>query len=89
MKTKQNQNKTHRRGSLANETNYVAAYLAHLDTLPNVANSTFKAHIQIRLQIDKATVAKFARNEFMHTLPHRNVINDIAGKDIYANQKNA
>jgi hypothetical protein len=88
MKTKQSQKKTHRRGPLPNDTNYVDAYLAYLDTLANVANATFKAHIQIRLQIDRATVGKFAQNEFMHTLPHRNIINDIAGKDIYANQKN-
>ncbi len=68
--------------------NYRAKRFAEfIDSIPYCDRSLFLSKLQVALEVTNGTVRKFFISDFIHTLPNRIAINELAGKDIYANPK--
>ena len=91
MKTQQAPSKRGKRsenpGRPKNQNYRAQRFSAFIETIPYCERSLFILKLQVTLEVDSPTIKKFFVSDFIHTLPNRKAINELAGKDIYANPK--
>ena len=77
-----------KRGAPKKDFHPAKLYSRYIDSLPYSERSLLLAKIAVELGVGTGVIARFRTLNSHHTKPHRDIINRLAGCDVYANNNN-
>lgn len=72
-----------KRGAPRREFHPARHFTAYINSLPLHERGLFLAKLAVRLELGTAAIARFRTLNSHHTKPHRDIINELAGRNIY------